>query len=118
MTIKTLTLLSSALIAAAAFTGPAKSEELAPYAGRTIALGDMRGTVYYATNGADFVVVATLDSDGRPIRFVATLQPGQSTKISTPGAVDQPEKAIEFMRDGDRLLVVDHSRPIRTNSMD
>jgi hypothetical protein len=70
-------------------------------------LDDMRGTVYYATNGADFVVVTTLaDSDGRPIRFVTTLQPGQSTKISTPGTVDQPENAIEFKHDGDRLLVV------------
>ncbi len=116
MTIKTLKLLSPSFIAAAglaAFCGLGQCEELAPYAGRTIALDDMHGTVYYATKGADFVVVATLDNDGHPVRFVTTLQPGQTSKISTPGPADQPEKAIEFRRDGDGLSVFDQTRPER-----
>jgi hypothetical protein len=110
----------SSVIAAAclgALCGAGQCEELAPYAGRTIVLDEMRGTVYYATNGADFVVVATLDSDGRAVRFVTTLQPGQTTKISTPGAADQPEMAIEFRRDGDRLFIDEHPRRIQTGEI-
>ena len=110
-------LLSSSLIVAAAVCGPAKCEELAAYAGRTIALDDFRGTVYFAVNGADYVVVATLDNDGRPVRFVTTLQPGQTTKISTPGAVDQPEQAVEFKREGDHLIVIDHPRTNPTDAL-
>jgi hypothetical protein len=116
MTIKTLKLLSPYFIAAAglaAFCGLGQCEELAPYAGKTIEIDGMRGTVYYVTKGEDYVVVATLDSNGSPLRFVTTLQPGQSTKISTPGGVDQPEKAIEFRRDGDRLSVIDRTLPER-----
>jgi hypothetical protein len=110
-------LLSSSVIAAAAFCGPANCEELAADAGRTIALDDFRGTVYFSVNGSDYLVVATLDNDGRPVRFVTTLKPGQTTKISTPGAADQPEQAVEFKREGDHFIVIDHPRANPTDAL-
>ncbi len=90
------------------FVGAGMTEELAPYAGRRVALAAARGTVYYTTNGAEFVVVATMDIGGRPLRFVTSLRSGQTTKISTPGGPGEPETAIEFSRDGDRLLVLEY----------
>jgi hypothetical protein len=40
-----------------------------------------------------------------PIRFVATLLPGQKSLVSVPQAIDQPELVLEFMRVGDRIAV-------------
>jgi hypothetical protein len=57
---------------------------------------------------------ATLDSDGHPVRFVTALQPGQTAKLSTPGALGEMETAIEFRRDGDRVFVDEHRRPSRS----
>ena len=90
------------------FGGVGLSEELSPYAGNDVALQWARGTVYYAPDGDDFIVVATMDIDGRPVRFVTALRPGQNTKISTPGGPGEAETAVEFRRDGDRMLVVAH----------
>ncbi len=111
MTNRSLKFAMLALAAAAGlltFAGAGMTEELAPYAGRPVALTAARGTVYYAPNGAEFVVVATMDVGGRPLRFVTSLRSGQTTKISTPGGPGEPETAIEFSRDGDRLLVAEH----------
>jgi hypothetical protein len=93
-----------------ALTGAARSEELAAFAGKSIALKDIHGTVYYVPNGDAFDVVVTLDSEGHPFRFVASLQSGQSTQLSAPGAVDEPAAVVEIKREGDRLLILDHAR--------
>lgn len=95
----------------------ARAEELAPYAGHSVALDATRGTVYFAPNGADFVVVATLDSDGRIVRIVTTLESGQTTKISTPGASGGNEAAVELRRQGDRVFVDDHPRLARVTPL-
>ncbi len=90
------------------FCGAGLTEELSPDAGRSVALNAARGTIYYSLDGDDFVVVATMDIDGRPMRFVTSLRSGQKTKISTPGGPGEAETAIEFRRDGDRMFVVEH----------
>jgi hypothetical protein len=92
-----------------AVCGGVQSEEIAAYAGKTIELSATRGTVYYAARGDAFDVVITLDSDGHPVRFVSSLQPGQATKVSTPGALGEAGTTVEIKRDGNRLLVQDHS---------
>ena len=107
------------LVVAAALLAPgaaAPAAELAAYAGKTIELKNVRGTVYYVPRGDAFDVVVTMDSDGHPVRFIASLQPGQATVISTPGAPGEAEKVIEIKRDGDRLSVTDGGRQRTTDA--
>jgi hypothetical protein len=99
-----------------ALTGAARSEELAAYAGKSVALKDIHGTIYYVPRGEAFDVVVTLDSEGHPFRFTASLRPGQSTTLSAPGAVDEPAAVVEIKRLGDRLYVVDHARQHRADA--
>jgi hypothetical protein len=100
------TLLAAGLLV---ICGAAGAAELAPYAGRSIALKDVQGTVYYTPHGDAFDVVVTLDSDGHAFRFVSSLQSGQKTTVSTPGAVGETATTIEIKREGDRLLVSDRN---------
>jgi hypothetical protein len=117
--LSTRPLLKSAVGVAAlslALCGVAKAGEIRAYAGKTIELKDVRGTVYYAPNGKAFDVVVTLDSDGRPVRFVSSLQPGQATTVSTPGAIGENGAVVEIKREGDRLFVNDRARQQRAEA--
>jgi hypothetical protein len=107
---------STAIVVAGLITLPigARSDELAAYSGQTVTLEGFRGTVYYAPNGAEFVVVVTMDNAGQPVRFVTSLTPGQKAKVSTPGAPGEAETAVELRRDGDQFFV--NELP-RTNRM-
>ena len=69
-----------------AMSGAAAAAELAPGDGRTLHLGGFDGTVYYTVEQDGYHVVATLASgaEATPIRFIATLGPGQSLMISVP----------------------------------
>jgi hypothetical protein len=93
--------------------GAARGAELAAYAGKSIALKDVRGTVYYAPHGDAFDVVVTLDSDGHPVRVISSLQPGQKTILSVPGALGEAATTIEIKREGDHLVVSDAARQPR-----
>ncbi len=89
----------------------AQSEELAPFAGHSVALGAMHGIAYYRPSYAGFEVVVTLADgpQGRPVRFVTTLGRGQIARISAPANPGQTADIIEIKRDGDRLVI--DSRP-------
>lgn len=103
--LKTLTLAAGLVTLA----GSASAEEIAAHAGKSIELRDVRGTVYYAPKGDAFEVVTTLDSDGHVFRIVSSLKSGQTAVISAPGKVGEDAPTVEIKREGDRLLVVDHS---------
>ena len=87
--------------------GDVRAEELAPLAGRSVALGEMRGIAYYRPGGAGFEVVIILADGpaGRPVRFMTTLSPGQATVISSPGTLGQQATIVTITRDADRILV-------------
>lgn len=102
---KTLTL-AAGLIAGAGF---AQAGELAAYAGKSIELKDVRGTVYFAPKGDAFEVVTTLDADGHVFRIVSSLKSGQSATLSAPGVLGEDAATVELKREGDHLLVVDRS---------
>lgn len=80
---------------------------LAPRTGHAIHLARFDGIVYYTVEQDGYRVVATLASgaEGLPIRFIATLGPGQRIVISVPQSVDQPSVDFEILRDCDALLV-------------
>jgi hypothetical protein len=88
-------------------SGAASAAELSAYAGQSIALKDLRGTIYFVPKDDAFEVVTTLDSDGHPFRVVTSLKDGQSTTLSTPGAIGEKSTVVEIKRDGQRLLVND-----------
>jgi hypothetical protein len=89
--------------------GGVRAEELAPFAGRSVVLGEMRGIAYYRPDDAGFEVVITLADGptGRPVRLVTTLTPGQATAISAPGMAGLGTTSITITRNGDRLFVDD-----------
>ena len=89
--------------------GAAAAAELAPGDGRSLHLGGFDGTVYYTVEQDGYHVVATLASgaEATPIRFIATLGPGQSLMISVPQAVGEPSLDFEIARIGEALFVGD-----------
>jgi hypothetical protein len=103
--LKTLTLAAGLL----ALAGGASAGEIAAYAGKSIELKDVRGTVYFAPKGDAFEVVTTLDTDGHVFRIVSSLTSGQSATLSAPGALGEDAATVEIKREGDHLLVVDRT---------
>jgi hypothetical protein len=93
--------------------GAARATELSAYAGQSIALKDVRGTIYFVPKDDAFEVVTTLDSDGHPFRVVTSLKDGQSTTFSTPGAIGEKSTEVLVTRDGARLLINDGARDRR-----
>ncbi len=103
---------SGLLIAGAAGAQGLPDEEpaaaLKPLQAHGIAVGSLPGVVYFTREADGFHVVATLaDAEHWPLRFAATLQPGQSLTLSTPGALDMPPAEMRIEREGDRLILGD-----------
>jgi hypothetical protein len=91
--------------------GDVHAEDLAPFAGRSVAVGEMSGVAYYRPTAAGYEVVITLADGpgGRPVRFVTTLNPGQATTISAPGMSGEQTTSITITRNGDHLSMDDRS---------
>ena len=91
--------------------GDVRADDLAPLAGRSVAVGEMSGVAYYRPTEAGYEVVITLAEGpaGRPVRFVTTLSPGQATTISVPGMAGEEPTSITITRNGDHLSVDDRS---------
>ena len=90
-------------------TGLSMAAELAPINAHRIHFARFDGILYYTVEQDGYRVVATLASgpEEMPIRFIATLGPGQRAMISVPQSVDQPSVDFEIFRDGDALIVGD-----------
>jgi hypothetical protein len=94
-------------LAAALTCGVAVGEELRPIQGKSISLGDVSGVAYYTVEKDGFALVATVASGemATPIRFMATLLPGQKTVISVPREFGQAALTVEFIRTDDRIEI-------------
>jgi predicted aconitase len=90
-----------------AAAGPARAADPVP-AAHHIDLGDVHGVAYYTMAPDGLKVVATLGSaaDGTPVRVAATLAPAQRIGLSVPGAAGTSPRAVDIVRDGDRIVVV------------
>jgi hypothetical protein len=108
---KYLAIMMGAAASLVAAWGDVRAEDLAPFAGRSVAVGEMSGVAYYRPTEAGFEVVVTLADGpaGRPVRFVTTLSPGQATTISAPGMPGEETASITIARNGDHLSVDDRS---------
>jgi hypothetical protein len=94
-----------------AVPGYAEGREINRMAGVDIALGEFSGVLYYVPVSDGYRVVATVSSGERvtPLRFSATLAPGQSVVFSVPSQSGTPER-LEVARAGDRLFINDGSK--------
>ena len=80
-----IAILASCAVAAVFVAGGVHAETLKPIQGRSIDLGMLAGIAYYTVEHEGYRLVATLGSD-TPVRFVATLAPGQSGARFLPRA--------------------------------
>ena len=103
MRVISVLLVATALI----FPGSSYAEELRPIEAQSILLKDVNGIAYYTVQADGYQVVATLAANDAttPIRFVASLRPGQTVTISVPGKVGEPSAQIDFTRVGDQVFV-------------
>jgi hypothetical protein len=92
-------------------TGVAAASDLAPGNGYSIQLGEFDGSVYYTVEPDGYRVVATLASkvEQLPIRFVSTLERGQSMTISVPRAAGQAPVDMNIVRNGETLVMGDQA---------
>jgi hypothetical protein len=100
--------LSIGLVAGLALaSGEAGAQTLHARQGATVALGPMSASVYYEDAGGAYRVVATLADgpEGIPVRFIATLQPGQEVTISVPGLAGRSATELHLTRTPDGLDV-------------
>ena len=99
----------SILLALTAFlaVGAAKADEIHPMAGKSFALEDASGVVYYTKEAEGFRVVATMNaSEGAaPVRFVSTLADGQAVTLSIPTEIGKDVREIEIRRTGETLSI-------------
>ncbi len=99
--------LGAAFVTAQAANQP--GDVLAPGQAHVASLGDVRAVAYYTVDqGGAFRVVVTIatSEDAPPVRATTTLQPGQMTSISVPGAAGTMPYEITFRRSDDRLAVI------------
>jgi hypothetical protein len=99
--------------------GAAHGQDLLPMEARKVSLGDFNGIAYYTVEKDGLRVVATMaqGETGTPIRFVATLAPGQKTLLSVAGGVGQSEQRVELVRVDDRISISPAAAATAPNSV-
>jgi hypothetical protein len=104
---------SSCAVAAVFVAGGVHAETLKPIQARSIDLGALAGSAYYTVEPEGYRLVATLMPSGTdtPVRFVATLAPGQSVTLSTARMLGESAVQVRFMRQGDELFVAGAKSP-------
>lgn len=91
-----------------AFTGEANAAQMKPLAAHLTDLGDASALTYYTVERQDYRVETVIQIKGhedQPLRFTASLRPGQSSIISVPGSVAGRSVNLWIARVGDRLLI-------------
>lgn len=98
--------IAAGLFGVLAVAGVANAEPISPHQARSVSLGDTSGVAYYTVAEDGFQVIATLATEGgAPVRFLATLTPGQRVVLSVPGALNEPSRDVEIQRTGDLVTV-------------
>jgi hypothetical protein len=102
----------SALSAMAALTlsSAVMAADLAIMQAGTFVLGDHVASVYYTARGEHYDVVTTIAPEqgrgGAPVRFVASLEAGESQTVSVGGfGATAPAHALRLAHGGDHLIV-------------
>jgi hypothetical protein len=84
-----------------------QADELHPMQGGTVQLGPESASLYYTDEFDGYRVVATVAEEvgpGAALRFVATLQPGQSVTLSVARTAGEEPAEVVIRRVGDHLV--------------
>ena len=105
--IKRKALLIACAIAVVLLAGGVRANSVRPIEGKPIDLGTFGGIAYYTVTPDGYRLVVTMMPSGTqtPVRFVATLAPGQSVTLSTPRALGEPAIEVRFRHQGESLFV-------------
>jgi hypothetical protein len=108
-----IALLASCAVAAVFVAGGVHAETLKPIQARSIDLGTLAGIAYYTVEPEGYRLVSTLTPSGTdtPVRFVATLAPGQSVTLSTARMLGESAVQVRFIRQGDQVIVAGAKSP-------
>jgi hypothetical protein len=95
----------------------AMAEGLRPASAHSLDLGPVAGVAYYTLEKDGFRVVTTVSPTHttKPMRFTATLLPGQSVSVSLPLARDGKDTIVHIARIGDGVRVR-HGSPIASTA--
>ena len=104
---KRIACLVACAVAMTVVSGGVYADTIKPIQGKRIDLGTFGGIAYYTIkpNGYQLVVTLTPSEGETPVRFIATLAPGQSVTLSTPRKLGEPAIEVHFQRLGDDLFV-------------
>jgi hypothetical protein len=96
-----------AAIATLTVAGAVHAESLRPVQARKVDLGALAGVAYYTVeqDGHRLVVSLKAPETDKPLRFVATLAPGQAVTLSVPRQAGEPPVEVHFVRHGEQIVV-------------
>jgi hypothetical protein len=102
-------LLSAVAAAAAALAASsvAQAGDLAPIESKSITIDGFTGVAYYTVEPEAVRLVATVNAGENILRVVSVLAEGQTLLLAVPGPEGGSDTTIEFMRQGDRVHVVE-----------
>jgi hypothetical protein len=98
----TLAIGISLAIAGAAYAGTFK-----PVQAQHVDLGAFAGVAYYTaeTDGHHLVVTLQAGETGTPLRFAATLAPGQDVTLAVPRRAGEQPVEVHFIRQGEQIVI-------------
>jgi hypothetical protein len=94
-----------AISIAIAFAGAALADTFKPVQAQYVDLGAFAGVAYYTAekDGHHLVVTLQAGETSTPVRFAATLAPGQGVTLSVPRHVGEQPVELHFVRQGDQI---------------
>jgi hypothetical protein len=103
-------LLAAVATAATALAAPSAAQAgdgLDPIQSKSIAIDGFTGVAYYTVEPEAVRLVATVNAGENILRVVSVLAEGQTLLLAVPGPEGGSDTTIEFMRQGDRVHVVE-----------
>ena len=104
---KRIARLVACAVAMTVVSGGVYADSIKPIEGKRIDLGTFDGIAYYTVMPDGYRLVVTMMPSGTqtPVRFIATLAPGQSVTLSTPRKLGEPAVEVRFRHQGESLFV-------------
>jgi hypothetical protein len=90
-----------------AIVGAAHADAFKPIQAQHVDLGAFTGIAYYTAerDGHHLVITVQAGETGTPMRFAATLAPGQGVTLSVPRHAGEAPLELHFVRQGERIVV-------------
>jgi hypothetical protein len=99
---------------AIAFIGAAHADTFRPLQAQHVDLGAFAGVAYYTAekDGHHLVVTLQAGETGTPMRFAATLAPGEGVTLSVPRHAGEQPVELHFVRQGEQIVMNGATPPL------